>query len=184
MSATAPSRMKSVRRSIQVAGAIAMTIGGAVAADTRAVDARPALEARELGTPQQESAAGARPTRALAAINVSFKLDPRLTQSLYMGDRWVSPPTYTRVGEGTSVTVPARAQGVDNRGILMAVQPEWRSTDPEMVVIAPTQGREVSITVQRAGSSRIQVVSQGVSKELSINAVMRDKMLQIEIAQQ
>lgn len=159
MSATAPFGMKSVRRTVAVAGAIAMTIGGAVAADTRA-------------------------TRALAAINVSFKLDPRLTQSLYMGDRWVSPPTYTRVGEGTSVTVPARAQGVDNRGILMAVQPEWRSTDPEMVVIAPTQGREVSITVQRAGSTRIQVVSQGLSKELSITAVMRDKVLQIEIAQQ
>lgn len=163
---------------------MSMTTGGAVAADTRGVDARPALEARELGTLQQGSTNEARLTRALAAIDVSFKLDPRLTQSLYMGDRWVSPPTYTRVGEGTTVTVQARAQGVDNRRMLMTIQPEWRSTDPDMVVIAPTQGREVSITVQRPGRSRIQIVSQGVSRELSIKAVMHDKSLQIEITQQ
>ncbi len=31
----------------------------------------------------------------LAAIQISFKLDPRLTDSTYGGERWVSPRTYT-----------------------------------------------------------------------------------------
>jgi hypothetical protein len=35
---------------------------------------------------------------SLTAVNIVFKLDPRLSRGLYMGDRWVSPPTFTQVG--------------------------------------------------------------------------------------
>ena len=120
---------------------------------------------------------------ALTGITVSFKLDPRLTRSLCMGDRWVSPPTFTRVGEGKSVTVEARAHGRDTRGQAVNISATWIPTDPEMVTVTPHGSHEVTITVQRAGQSSLQVTSQGVSKELAIRVTDQNNALQIEIAQ-
>lgn len=120
---------------------------------------------------------------AVARIDVSFKLDPRLTRSMYMGDRWVSPPTYTRVGTGQTVTVEARARGLDAGGKPVGIRPEWTPSDPVMVTVAPTEGSEVTLTVQRAGETRVQVAAGGVSKELAIKAVDRHGALQVDITQ-
>jgi hypothetical protein len=112
---------------------------------------------------------------------VSFKLDPRLTQGLYMGDRWVSPPTY--VGATAQDTVEARVQGLDAQGKARSVKPEWIPADPGMVAVTPALGDQVKITVRRAGESKLNVVSAGVSKELSIKAVYQDNAIRVEIAQ-
>jgi hypothetical protein len=120
-----------------------------------------------------------------ADIKVSFKLDPRLTRSIYMGDRWVSPPTYTStLQQGKELTVEARAQGFDTRGRPLAISPRWLPADPEMVTVWPVQGREVRITVLRAGESRLKVVVAGYSKELLIKATNQGDAIQVEIAQE
>ena len=119
--------------------------------------------------------------RTLTDLQVSFKLDPRLTKSLYMGDRWVSPPTYT--GTSGQDTVEARAQGLDSEGRSVSISPQWIAADPEMVTVSPSQGSEVKITLKRAGESRLQVISQGVTKELSIKAAVRNNLLEVQIAQ-
>jgi hypothetical protein len=106
---------------------------------------------------------------ALADINVSFKLDPRLTRSLYMGDRWVSPPTYSGVQEKV-FTVDARVQGLDANGQSVDITPKWIPEDPEMVTVSPAVGNAVQITVQRAGRTSLKVTSQGFSKILYIKA--------------
>jgi FKBP-type peptidyl-prolyl cis-trans isomerase FklB len=118
---------------------------------------------------------------ALADIKVSFKLDPRLTQGLYMGERWVSPATYT--GTTGQDTVEARILGMNAQGKPVSVSPRWIPSDPEMVTVSPGQGGQVTITVKRAGESRLQVTSAGVSKELLVKATQRDKIMQVEIAQ-
>lgn len=120
-------------------------------------------------------------TPALTDIQVSFKLDPRITQGLYMGERWVSPATYT--GTSAQDTVEARVQGTDAKGRPVSISPKWIPADPEMVTVSPSQGSQVKITVKRAGESRLQVTSQGVSKELSVKAAVRNNVLQVEIAQ-
>jgi FKBP-type peptidyl-prolyl cis-trans isomerase len=122
-------------------------------------------------------------TSGLTGITVSFKVDPRLTRSLYMGDRWVSPPTYTRVGEGKSVTVEARAHGRDTVGQAVNISATWTPTDPDMVTVTPNGSNEVRITVLRAGESSLQVTSEGVSKELAIRATDHGNTLQLDIAQ-
>ena len=53
-------------------------------------------------------------TGSLKALSVSFKLDPRLQNSTYGGERRVSTPTFT--GANAQDTVETRAQGVDARG--------------------------------------------------------------------
>jgi FKBP-type peptidyl-prolyl cis-trans isomerase FklB len=120
-------------------------------------------------------------TPALTDLQVSFKLDPRLTQGQYLGELWVSPPTYT--GTTGQDTVEARAQGTDGRGRPVNTSPRWIPADPEMVTVSPSEGNQVKITVKRAGESRLQVISQGVSKELSVKAVHKNSVLQVEITQ-
>lgn len=119
-------------------------------------------------------------------IKVSFKLDQRLTRAQYMGDLWVSPPTFTStLREGTELTVEARVEGADSQGKPVKISPEWKPEDPDMVAVSPVQGNEVKITVKRAGQSSLEVVSSGVIKKLSIKATAmhEGKALQVEITQ-
>jgi len=119
---------------------------------------------------------------ALTDIEVAFKLDPRLTRGTYMGDRWVSPPTFTQVGEGKEVTVEATAQGLDATGKPVKISPQWIPEDPEMVTVMPGQGDEVRITVQRDGQSRLKVVLPGVSADLLIKATYQGDSILVEIS--
>ena len=116
-------------------------------------------------------------------IRVTFKLDPSLTRGMYMGERWVSPPTYTAVQEGKEITVEASAQGLDAKGKLIDISPEWIPEDPKMVAVSPGQGRQVKITVRRAGQTSLKVVSDGASKRLVIKATYQDGATQVEILQ-
>jgi len=134
---------------------------------------------RELKRKQTSPQAATTPT----GIEVSFKLDPRLTRGMYMGDRWVSPPTFTQVGEGKKVTVEAIAKGLDATGKPVKISPEWTPEDPGMVMVTPDQGDAVKITVQREGQSKLKVVSSGVSTELLIKATYQGDTLQVEISQ-
>ena len=116
-------------------------------------------------------------------IAVSFKLDPKVTKGLYMGDRWASPPTHIRVQEGKTCIVEARAQGVGAKGKPVKIRPRWIPADPKMVSVSPGEGSDVKITVQREGQSKLMVVSPGLSKELSIKAAYLDNAIRVEISQ-
>ena len=118
---------------------------------------------------------------ALTRIYVSFKQDCRLTRN-DMGDLWVSPPTYSGVQEG-HFTVEARGQGLDAKGNPVDLSPEWIPADPEMVTVSPRLGKEVKITVQRAGQSKLKVTLRGFATELSIKAMKQGHALQVEISQ-
>jgi len=122
-------------------------------------------------------------TDNLKNIQASFKLDPRLTRSLYMGERWVSPPTFTGTRqEGNEYTLEARAQGIDARGQRIAVDPEWIPSDPDMVVLSPARGDAVRITVKRAGESTLTLAARGISRELRIKATSTGNAMQVEIS--
>lgn len=117
------------------------------------------------------------------SIEFSFKLDPRLTRGMYLGDRWVSPPVFTSIQEGKEATVEARANVVGSPGGMVKAGPEWTPDDPRMVTVTPPQGDEVRITVKHEGESRLNVVSPGVSRELLIKATYQDDTMQVQISQ-
>lgn len=119
----------------------------------------------------------------LKDIKASFKLDPLLTQGLYMGDRWVSPPTYTGVRqEGTEYSVDARAYGIDARGQRIPLSPEWIPSNPEMVVVSPAEANTVKITVKQAGESMLNVAANGLSRAYLIKATSGGDAMQVEIS--
>ena len=132
------------------------------------IGAMPAGAANSAGSPQ------------LSGLRFAYRLDPRLTRGLYMGDRWVSSPTYKGiVGQDT---VRARAEGLDAQGRPIAVQPKWTPADSSMVTVTPSVGSEVDITVKRAGRSNLQVTFGAVTTELVIHAEKEGESLKLEIA--
>jgi len=118
-------------------------------------------------TPTRPSPTATTAGAALRNIQVAFKLERGGT---FGGPLWVSPLTYTQVGQGPECTVEARANGIDTAGRPVEVSAAWTASDPNMVTVSPPQGHQVSITVHGAGQSTVQVSAGGVSTELSIKA--------------
>lgn len=118
--------------------------------------------------------------RGAGGIKISFKLDPRLTRSLHMGTRWVSPPSYVASHGGNLYTVQARADGVAaGRGIR---DPTWLASEPDMVAVTPDRGREVEIAVLREGRSTLTVEEGGVHSTVTVTAVHRSGVWEIDIS--
>lgn len=122
-------------------------------------------------------------TPAPAGIDITFKLDPRLTRGMYMGDRWVSPPIYSTVQQGESAIIEARAHVVGARDPARKDVPEWLVDSPERVTVTPAKGDEVQIEVKRAGESWITVSTPEVSRKLQIRATYQGESLQVDILQ-
>src|SRR3990172_7557969 len=94
------------------------------------------------GAEQEEATAP-----SLARIVISFKLDPSITRSQYMGDRWVSPPVYTStLQSGDRATVEASVRGFDAAGRQVPIEARWSPADPAMVSVTPADGSVVKIT--------------------------------------
>jgi FKBP-type peptidyl-prolyl cis-trans isomerase len=119
----------------------------------------------------------------ITGIEVSFKLDSRLTRSLYLGDRWVSPAMFAAPAQGKTSTVSASARGLDASGKRVGIDPAWIPADPGMVQVTKHGGGEVSITVKRPGATKVAVVFQGTAKELAVRASRRGDALAVEISQ-
>lgn len=144
-------------------------------------EARAAVNALQVDLKKKKPA----PPGALTDMKISFKVDPRVTGGMYMGDRWISPPTFVQVGlpDVKEISVEARCEGLDAKGVPLAIKPQWISADPEMVAVSPSTGNEVRIVVKRAGQSGLDVAFQGVSRKLTVKAAYKGNALQVEITQ-
>lgn len=117
-------------------------------------------------------------------IKVSFKLDPRVTKSLYMGERWVSPSSYSAPTQGKETVIDAKAEAVDASGeAIAALSPTWTAKDGSMVSVTPAEGSQVQIRVRQAGESEVRVQAKGLSKTLRVKAVTQGEVLRVTITQ-
>jgi hypothetical protein len=132
----------------------------------------------------KHGAAGASPAGAVTRLSVWFKLDPRLTRGLYMGDRWVSPPRFKTPPQGKPAVVAALSEGMDAAGKRFDVAADWVPDDPGMVEIARGAAGEVSIRVKRAGRSTVRISFRDVARELVVEATEKDGTLSVQVAQE
>jgi hypothetical protein len=121
------------------------------------------------------------PVPGAARVDVSFKLDRRLTSGLHMGDRWVSPRTYTSTGERGRVGVEARARVVGGGAGRPIARTAWTASEPDMVEVSPGEGDEVRITVWRPGESRLTVTAGAASGTLTVRAAEVRGALRVDI---
>ena len=106
-----------------------------------------------------------------------------------MGERWVSPPAYTRVGDGKTkeVAIETRIEGIDAKGRPAAISPEWAAAEPEMVTVEPSKAPKAkagqfTITVRRAGESSLRLSAGEITKELVVKAAEKGGTLQVDIS--
>lgn len=132
-------------------------------------------------------AAPAMPPRQQAAspgpqLAVAFRLDPNLTRSLYMGERWVSPPVFEFAQPGDAFVVRAKVQSVDRNGAATDLSGEWSTGTPGLVEITRGHG-EVTIVVREAGEGDLIVATGAGRKTLRVRAVRTADAMQVAFAQ-
>ena len=119
----------------------------------------------------------------VAGIQVLFKLDPRITRGQYMGDRWVSPPTYTILGDEKKCVISAQATGLDPQKKEAPISPTWKPGDASMVQVSPARGQQVQITVLKEGQTDLTVAHEKISKKLTVKSVRQNGVLRVDIYQ-
>lgn len=137
---------------------------------------------KKSASPTDVSTAG-HPIARKEKLVVAFRLDPELTRGMYLGDRWVSPPSYYFAQQGTQFVVQAKAQNIDARGERVDLSGDWASADPGMVAVTHLKAGEVTIVVRHPGQSNLTVSMGDGSKVLHIRAKQVDDAMQVEITQ-
>ena len=121
------------------------------------------------------------PAQRRSTLVVAFRLDPNVTRGLFLGDRWVSPPTFAFAQPGDRYVVHARAQpGEDSEDVIAA---QWATTDPDMIAITPVSDGAVTIAVDRAGTAELRVTARGESKILQVAARKHPDAMEVEFRQ-
>lgn len=142
------------------------------------------LKSKQASRLSEKSATASAPSAISSpgGINVEFKLDPRITRALYMGDRWVSAP-FTQRGDEKQVIVEARAEAVDANGERLDEAVEWIPADPTIATVASGQGNQVVITVLRPGQTSVRLIAGAMSTELTLTAVQNKGALEAQLSQ-
>ena len=138
----------------------------------------------ELGALKEKPTVARAEDSPLHDIKLTFKLDPRLTGSLYMGDRWVCPPIYFRTGDGPECSFEATIKGINGRGRATQITPTITPADPDMVTVSPGPGKAVKVTVHHPGKTSLQVAALGLTKRLPLNALAHGNTIVVEVYQQ
>jgi hypothetical protein len=156
---------------------------GAVDASATTTIAAPAVVAEtEAVRPRR-----ATPPTAAAPVPrlvVAFHLDPDITRGLFLGDRWVSPPSFAFAQPGNRYVVHARMQQIGTDGERTDVSGQWATSDPDMMALTPEDDGAVRIEIDEVGSAQLRAVGNGETKILQVNARKLDDAMEVEFRQQ
>lgn len=177
---------KRVPRSLLAGVAVVLAAVSFTAAySRRAPDAREIAPASPTPAGQQAALAGTTPDAAATTpqMVVTFRLDPAVTRGLYLGDRWVSPPTFHFAQPGTQYVVQAKLQSVDASDNRIDLSGDWSTDDPEMIAIERHDHGAVTIVVRRGGEGRLFVSAGGTRKLLNVRARQTEDAMDVVITQ-
>lgn len=120
----------------------------------------------------------------LAEIVISFKLDPQLTRSLYLGERWVSRAKFsTTLQTGGQVIFEARAVGKTTTGRPTAIDPAWQMADCRIAEVSPARGSAVTIVAAEAGQCQLRVSAGEIVKVLTLDVQAMNGGMQVTVTQ-
>jgi hypothetical protein len=122
------------------------------------------------------------PAAAASGLVVAFMLDPRISSSVYMGERWVTPETFTLVHQGEVATVHARAHVVHPTGTA-DVTAAWTTADHEMLTVPLDAVHQAEITVHRPGQTTLTVTGGDHSTTLTVVAAQDGGSWRVDISQ-
>ena len=178
---------------MRTAGLLASTlllgVTACAAAPETAVATKAEAVVQQAATQPKAVAAPSLPAASRTRIEVSFKLDPRLSGGTYGGEHWVSPANFSSaVQAGTEANVEVRVRALDSLGAPMTIGPTWSAADPTMLIVSPISPGatdHVLITVKRIGETKLVIAASGATKVLCVkaSAVANGRGVQVDIAQ-
>jgi hypothetical protein len=127
------------------------------------------------------AAQGARPED----FRLYFKLDPRLTQGLQMGERLVSPDTfYTTLQAGTELTIEAEGRDLDIVGDKKDVPVTVVAADPANVEVSRGAGNRVKVKLRGCGKTHgLRANGHGSSKQITVTTICEGETIRAVITQ-
>ncbi|MBM4295874.1 MAG: hypothetical protein FJ126_13370 [Deltaproteobacteria bacterium] len=129
-------------------------------------------------------AMGAEPQQPqLASLRVWYKNEFITPQGSYLGEVWNDLDRFQRNRGGRTFTHDLKAVGLDSQGKQVAVDATWTASNPAMVDLSPGQGRQVKLTIKKAGKSAILVNAGKVTRKLTVKAAYRKGEMLVEITQ-
>jgi hypothetical protein len=129
------------------------------------------------------SAAATMPTPATEKIIVAFKLDRDITAGHYLGERWVSPPTFQFAQPGKVYTTYAKLQKVGDDGTAIDLSGDWSTSDPEMIAISRDAPGQVTIVVREPGEAQLVASAGGQRKVLHVRATRYPDAMEVAFVQ-
>jgi hypothetical protein len=127
-------------------------------------------------------APGREGTSAAAKIEVSLRLDPRLTRGNGMGDRWLPSSAFT-AHRGGPIAFHARAAVFDGRDVKTDATPTWTAAEPDLVTVSPGRGDRVELRIGRPGRTTIEVRAGPARRTLDVRAFRDAGALRAEVTQ-
>ena len=123
------------------------------------------------------------PGRRTPKVAVAFKLDPDLTRGLFLGERWVSPPSFFFAQPGSRYVAQGKAQYVDALGERADLAAEWKTTDPDMISLTRHASGDATIVVRRPGDGAFTVATRYGTRRVQVHARRAGDGMQVDFRQ-
>ncbi|MGO4549984.1 hypothetical protein AB4059_02620 [Lysobacter sp. 2RAF19] len=114
---------------------------------------------------------------------VAFKIDPDLMRGSFLGDRWVSPPTFEFAQPGREYTTHAKLQEIGEDGTRTDLTGDWSTSAPEMIAISHDPAGQVTIVVRQAGEGQLIAAAGGQRKVLQVRATRTADAMEVAFVQ-
>ncbi|MUV14962.1 hypothetical protein [Noviluteimonas gilva] len=136
-----------------------------------------------VGAPATQPQAPPQPAQPKQRMVVAFKIDPDLMRGSFLGERWVSPPTFAFAQPGKQYTTHAKLQTVNDDGTRTDLSGDWSTSDPNMIAISHDQAGQVTIVVREPGEGQLVAAAGGQRKVLQVRATRTDDAMEVAFVQ-
>ena len=163
-------------------GLVLLAIGLATADGLRTTAQGP-VPSRHSAPSPAIAPANQRPGQRKPEIAVAFRLDPDLTRGLFLGERWVSPPSFFFAQPGSQYVTQGKAQYVDAFGERVDVAADWATSVPDMIALTPHASGDATIVVSRPGDGEFTVATRYGTKRVQVHALQVGDGMQVDFRQ-
>jgi len=124
-----------------------------------------------------------RPGQRKPKVAVAFRLDPDLTRGLFLGERWVSPPSFFFAQPGSQYVAQGKAQYVDAFGERADVAADWATSVPDMIALTRHGSGDATIVVRRPGDGEFTVATRYGTRHVQVHARQVGDGMQVDFRQ-
>jgi len=163
-------------------GLVLLVVGLATADGLRTTAQGPLASRRSQASPAIAPSVQ-RPGHRKPEVAVAFRLDSDLTRGLFLGERWVSPPSFFFAQPGSRYVAQGKAQYVDAFGERADVAADWATSVPDMIALTRHASGDATIVVRRPGDGEFTVATRHGTRRVQVHARQVGDGMQVDFRQ-